>query len=202
MKIRTPGSPEDEFLTKEEIKATPTASRAKEIRQQIDEQQAMKEDMIEENLQEEVDFIQNKNLGSKTDPKNIIKSLIRKGEYYEEVKLYGQKWTLRALDQGDLLSAIDGIGDYLDSQSGRITALMYAQVIYSIEALNGIPIAEWFPEVKASSFSKTEEYRIAVKRMLMLFLKGLGPKIIDDLYTEYARISEVRNKSLEELKNS
>src|SRR5271157_1343386 len=71
-------------------------------------------------------------------PKDFLEQLISFGEYKGEVEVMGAKWTMRALEQGDYLQAFDDVKDDLTSQAGRVTTLMFAQVVFAIEALNGI----------------------------------------------------------------
>ena len=134
-------------------------------------------------------------------PKDALKFLIAKGQYTKNVKLYGFTWTMRALDQRDVLLAYDSIKLDMESDAARVATIMFIQVIYSIEAINGKSIYEWFPEIIASNYTKKEEYFLAIKMALKTYFEHMPSYFIDSFYMEYNKIEEERAKIFEELKN-
>ena len=182
----------------------PNAATRNDIKAKIDNQ--MKPDKAAEaqrQIDRELSQLTNKIPGSQKDPKNILKDLIAKGTYEETFELLGQEWTMRALDQNDTLLAADEIKDDVETQAGRLSAVMFSQVIFSITALNKIPLGKWFPEIRLEDFNMNEiAYNMAIRRALMTYMGKLSPKIIDDLYMKYIEINDKRNEAIEELKNS
>ncbi|HRZ18869.1 MAG TPA: hypothetical protein P5136_02320 [Methanofastidiosum sp.] len=137
-----------------------------------------------------------------TSPRDILKQLIAKGDYCETVKLYNHNWTLRALDQRDLILAAEMLKDDVTTRTAQVSAIMFLQVIFSIEAVDGISVYEWFPDIKAKDYKDRESYNLAVKRAVGKYLEHVGPQVIDDFYKEYQKIEEKRNEGLAQLKNS
>ena len=140
--------------------------------------------------------------GLPLNPKDILKHIIAKGEYQETVELFGHKWTIRALDQRDLLMAAEMVKDELSSSTARMSALIFLQVVFSIEAIEGISVYECFKDVKAADYKQKEDYGLAVRKSLQKYLEHVPPQVINMFYDEYVRIEGKRNKALENLKNS
>jgi len=171
-----------------------------EVLKRIQESKASK---IDAEIAKDIESVKLKKQGLPKNPITSLKELIQKGELSETFKMYGITWKMRALDQSDLLLSLDAIKDSLDSSSGRFTALTFAQIVYSIEELDGQSIYTLFDSIKLEDFNNDEqEYIYAVKRALKKYLTGLPPKIIDELYIRYLELDEKRNKALDELKNS
>lgn len=182
--------------------ATPGAARRMDINKTIDTL-VSKTATVDETVQRDLDAVRGKYAASPMDPKNILKNMIKKGEYKQDFKLFDHVWTLRALDQQDTLLALDEVRDSLETVMGRTVALTFAYIVYSLEALDGVPIYEWFPEIKLSDFNNNKmEYILAVKRALKRYMEALPPTIINSLYEKYLEVDDSRNKGLEELKNS
>jgi hypothetical protein len=135
-------------------------------------------------------------------PEDIFKHIISRGEYSETVEIWNYKWTMKALNHGELISALDGMKDSLASQAGRVTALAFTQVLYAITAINGISIYEWFPKIKRSDYPDIASYKEAVRRGFKVYFAKFPPTLIDDLYEAYAKIEVKRKEALESLKNS
>jgi hypothetical protein len=135
-------------------------------------------------------------------PEDIFKHIISRGEYSETVEIWNYKWTMKALNHGELISALDGMKDSLASQAGRVTALAFTQVLYAITAINGISIHEWFPKIKRSDYPDIASYKEAVRRGFKVYFAKFPPTLIDDLYEAYAKIEVKRKEALESLKNS
>jgi len=185
------------------MEGVPNAARRMEIAQQVDAQMN-KVESIDDQIRKDVEAAQNKKFeGTPRTPKEVLKNLIAKGEYSEDFDLFGQKWTLRALDQGDTILSLDEVRDTIETQSGRILALMFGTITFAIEAVNGIPIYEWFEELKLADFNNDRmEYHIAVRKALRKYLEAMPPGVIDALYEKYLALEARRAKALEELKNS
>jgi hypothetical protein len=165
----------------------------------------LREAILDEQLNQEVASakIENRNspIDGKTSPKDVLKYLIARGDYQDSFNLYGAKWTMRALDNRDVLLAFDEMKDDIQTQAGRISALMFAQVMYSIEAINGVTLPDWFPEVKSKDYDSREAYMVGVRHQLRKYLEHMPSSVIDTLYMEYTKIDTARNKALEEIKN-
>ena len=181
----------------------PNPLKRAEIHKRIDKQFS-KLDTVEEAIQRDVVAAQQKKFVSiAKNPKDILKELIAQSEYSEEFKLFGHMWTIRAIDQGDVLLALDEIKDTLTTQAGRTTAYLFGTVAYSIEAIDGISVYEWFDDIKLQDYGNDQmQYFIAVRRALAKYLKAMGSKIIDEFYERYIEVETKRNAALEELKNS
>ena len=164
--------------------------------------QESKATRIDEAIAKDINSIRTKNAGLPVNPLSTLKELIQKGELKETFEMYGITWTMRALDQSDLLFSLDAIKDSLDTSAGRFTALTFAQIVFSIEALNGLSIYEIFPDIKVTDFKDEQEYIYAVKIALKKYLTALPPRIIDELYLRYIELDEKRNKAIDDLKNS
>lgn len=182
----------------------PNSNRRNDINKHIDSinDPFDKEMMIQQNIRDDIEKARYKYENVPNDPINVLKQLIAKGEYKETFEYLGQKWTIRALDQHDLLLAMEEINDDMDSTAGRITAGMFGQVLYSLEEINGVPIYKMFPDIKLEDYNgDRQEYFIAIKRALRSYLAALPPAIIENLFTYVSEIEEKRNKALEDLKN-
>ena len=163
---------------------------------------ALKKEIMEEMANEELRDSKPSLEKIPDNPKDALKFLIAKGDFTKTIRMYGSNWTLRALDQRDITLALDNIKMDMESETARMSALMFIQVVYSIEAINGISIYEWFPEVKRENYNKKEEYILAVKNQLKVYLEHVPPYVIDSFYTEYSAIENERAKLFAELKNS
>jgi hypothetical protein len=165
----------------------------------------LREAILDEQLNQDVASAKkddrDKPINGKTSPKDVLKYLIARGDYQDTFELYGAKWTMRALDNRDVLLAFDEMKDDIQTQAGRISALMFAQVMYSIEAINGTTLPDWFPEVKPKDYDSREAYMVGVRHQLRKYLEHMPSSVIDTLYTEYTKIDNARNKALEEIKN-
>jgi len=181
-----------------------TASQRKEIKQSITTVN-LKEEIQEEKIKQEVDAAKKSKEPIKIDkskkPKEVLKSLIAKGDYQETVDLFGATWTIRALDHRDIIIAFDTMKDNIETQAGRLSALMYSQVLSSIEAINGYPLTEWFTDVNIGDYLTREAYLIGIRTALKSYMDHMASSIIDSLYAEYRKIEDKRNKALDELKN-
>lgn len=159
-------------------------------------------DKIEDKISKDIQDSQAKFKGVPSHPKDILKSIIAKGEYKETVHLFGVDWTLRALDQGDLLFAFDEVKDNVSTLAGRMTTLEFAKVVFSIEAINNTTIYELFDEIKMSDYPNKMVYIITVKKALQRYLEAFPPDLIDMLVNAYAVIDMKRMEAIAELKNS
>lgn len=205
--LRKPLQTTSEFATipNVNVEPMPNAQRRAEIARSVDAlgvTDAINEKITEERINADLAANQQTKLKDVKTPQDILKTLIAKGNYTKDVTIYDHVWTIRALEQRDLLLALDDIRDDLTSQAGRVTTLMFAQVVYSIEAIDGISIYEWFTEIRPRDYATTEEYKLAVKKSLRRHMERMAPGIIDSFYGEYQKIDGERNAALQELKNS
>lgn len=187
----------------ENMEGNPTVQRRMEINQMVDQSIANKVTTIEDQIQKDIERAQNKKFeGSPKHPKDVLKQLISKGEYVKDFQLFGHTWTLRALDQGDSLMSLDEVKDTIATASGRVMAMMFGTIVFSVQAIDGMPIYEWFDELKVTDFKDRMEYHIAVRRAFKKYLEAMPPSIVEMLYEKYLELDEERNNGLDELKNS
>ena len=186
------------------LEKMPNAERRQEISQQIDQRVTPKMVSVEEKIQNDILSAQHKKFeGAAKHPKDVLKQLISIGEYKEDFELFGHTWTLRALDQSDTLLSLEEISDSISTQSGRVIAMMFGTLIYSIDAIDSISIYDWFDDIRVENYSGNRmEYHIAVRRALRAYLEAVPPRAIDLLYEKYMELDENRNKGINELKNS
>jgi len=193
-------------LHKVDINSTPQA------RQQVMEKAEMntsklKSEILEERITQDINSAKSASHAMEKSafpdsPKDILKQLIAQGEYQETVDIFGHKWTFRALDQRDLLLAAEMVKDDLSSATARMSAIIFLQVVFSLEEIDGISIYECFKDIKSVDYNSREEYSLAVKSALKKYLEHVPPQVINLFYDEYKRIEDKRNKALENLKNS
>jgi hypothetical protein len=187
----------------ENIEGIPAANKRLDIKKEIDSVFNGKVKTIEDQIQRDVQEAQNKKFNSMPNtPKDVLKKLIAHGEYMEDFQVFGVTWTLRAMDQGDTLLMMEEVKDTMISQTGRIIAIMFGTVIYSVQAINGTSIYEWFDEIKPVKYSDRMEYHTAVRYAFRKYLEAMPPAIIDELYSKYLEVDAKRILALEELKNS
>jgi len=180
----------------------PNAQQRSRISQTVTNTGPSKESIIEEKITEDLQKVKPAVQGLQK-PLDVLKSLIAKGEYKEDVLLYQQKWTLRALDQSDMLLVLDEVDDMINSTVGRLSAIAFAQIVYALEGINGVTIYEMFQDtIKASDYSTQMAYIIAVKKALRRYLEHFPPSVIDSLYAAYVEVDKRRNEALDKLKNS
>ena len=187
----------------EKMEGTPNVNRRQEINKMVDDKIMTKVASVEEQIQKDIQDAQKKKFeGKAAHPKDILKQLIAKGEYVEDFQLFGHTWTLRALDQGDQLMSLDEVRDTLETASGRVVALMFGSIVFSVQAIDGLSIYEWFDEIKVTDFKDNMEYHIAVRKAFKKYLEAMPPSVIEILYEKYLDVDEKRNNALDELKNS
>jgi len=182
----------------------PNKNQRAQIAKDIDQQVSPKLQTIEEKIQQDIENAQKQKFANTPQtPKEVLKSLIAKGEYKEDFRLFGQKWTLRGLDQEDLLLSLELVSDLQSTQSGRLVSLMFGTILYSIDAINDVSLYDWFEDIKLADYNNDrKQYHIAVRRALSKYLGAMPPIVIDTLYEKYTELEERRNAGFSELKNS
>jgi len=191
-------------LHKVDINSTPQA-RQELLKKTEMSTASLKQDIIDEKITQDINAARATSLDQTSfpdSPRDILKQLIAHGEYQETVNLFGHKWTLRALDQRDLLLAAEMVKDDLSSSTARMSSLIFLQVVFSLEAIDGVSIYDCFKDIKPIDYKKREEYSLAVKSALKKYLEHVPPQVINAFYEEYKRIEDTRNKALDNLKNS
>ena len=184
----------------ENSESFPSAEARNKIRESVNVSRA---DTIDEVIEKEINQNRLKYNGIPGDPKNVLKELIDRGQYKEDFALYGHTWTLRALDQSDVLLALDEIKDSVMTFTGRFTYMAVAYTVYALDAIDVVSVYEWFPSIKKSDYGNNDvDYIIAVRRALKKYFEALPPKVIDDLYEKYTEVDKKRNEALDQLKNS
>ena len=194
------GEPPDlppEMLTNTRADAIDAIARSSVTDAQISEE------IFQEKIRQDIESAKTGKLhATQSTPRDALKELIAVGEYREDVELFKHTWTLKALNQGELILAFNDIKDDNASAVGRISTLVMSQIAYSVEACDGIPIYEWFSEIDPARFASTEEYRLAVKRVFRRYIEQLPSFVITQFDNAYTQIEKKRNEALEKLKNS
>ncbi len=178
---------------------------SKERKAQIDEEISKfigKEQLAQERVEKAVNETKKKYEEAPKHPRDILNDLLTRGELRKTYECFNHNWTLRALDQGDILLAMDDLKDSIESDAGRMTALVFSKVVYSIEAIDDIPIYQFFPEITPQNHPSKIDYIIAIKRALRAYLVGMPPSVIDELYYKYVELEKERDEAISKLKNS
>jgi hypothetical protein len=165
-------------------------------------EQVINKEILDERIRQDIEITKSSrsiNLGST--PKDILKDLIAKGEHTEDKELFGHTWTFRALNQRDVLVAFSDIKDNMDSVPGRIAAITVSQIVYSLEALDGISVYEWFSDmIKRADYGTIEEYKIATRRALRNYIESMPPEFINAFDAAYIEVEKNRSKAFNDLK--
>jgi hypothetical protein len=190
-------------LHKVDLNSTPQARQ--EILQKTEMSTSeLKQEILDEKISQDIKTARESSLNKAfpDSPKDILKQLIAHGEYQEVVEIFGSKWTMRALDQRDLLLAAEMVKDDLSSSTARMSSIIFLQVVFSLEAINGTSIYDCFQDIKPADYKTREEYSLAIRVTLKKYLEHVPPQVINMFYDEYKRIEDTRNKALGNLKNS
>ena len=201
--------PEDMFKTFPDlhIGKTELSKTDKQNISQVVNNVINKETLVEEAVKRELENIKYKS--APDSPRDILKDLIMRGELTKVYKIYGHYWKLRALDQGDILLAVDDIKDSTETTAGRMVSIAFSKVVYSIEAIgakedNLIPIYQFFPNILPSDpkfRGEKLDYVIAIKKALRAYLLAMPQSVIDEVYEKYVELEAERDKALADLKN-
>ena len=184
----------------------PTAQEFKKIDEKISTQftqSAIDREVMQERIIEGVESARTAKVDPYSkNPRDILAGLIAKGYYTKDVEIFNQMWTLKALSQRDILLAFNEITDDNITRIGQTTAMLFGQIIYAVEAVNGLSIYEWFSEIDRSKFSNTESFQLAVRRAFLRYLEQMPNSVINKFIEKYNEVEEERNKAVFELKNS
>jgi len=185
----------------------PNANRQREIDENVRTrltEDAINKEILDEKIRQDIDSSKNiKNSNKARTPHEFLKLLIAKGEYKEDVVIFGQTWTLRALNQGDIIAAFNDIKDFSSAVEGKINAVLLSQISFAIEALNGVSIYEWFSDVvQRTEFASTEEYKLAVRRVIRRYFEKMPNVVIKEFDIAYGKLETKRNEAYAELKNA
>lgn len=178
-----------------------TADRKTEMDAKAEEMY-QRENIAEARAEAELNAIKHKYTNAPQHPKDILRDLLVRGELRKTFHVFGHDWTLRALDQGDLLLAVDDLKDSIQTEAGRYMSIVFSKVVYAIEEIDGTPIYRFFPDIQPNHYPSKIEYIIAIKRALRAYLVGMPPVVIDTLYMKYEEVEKERDAALEQLKNS
>jgi hypothetical protein len=185
--------------------AKPSIQRQSEIDESIRARltnEALDKEILDEKIRQDINSV--KKFGGGTEalgPRDFLKFLIAKGDYREDVMIYGKRWTIRALNQGDIITSFNDIKDDTATTVGKVSVLVLSQIAYAIEAMDGVSVYEWFSEiVQRDKFSTTEDFKLAVRRVLRRYLEQMPNSIISEFDTAYAEVERKRNEAIVELK--
>ena len=80
---------------------------------------------------------------------------------------------------------------------------MISQIVYAIEALDGISVYEWFSDIiKRSEYDTSEEYKVAVRRVVRRYIEEMPPEVINQLDILYTEVEKNRSEAILELKKN
>lgn len=159
--------------------------------------------VLEEKINQEIATAKGESaeLKEEQSPSGILKILIAKGSYREDVKIFNHIWTIKALNQKEVILAFNEVKDENTTITGKTSALVFGQLAYAIEAVDGVSIYEWFPEVKLSDFPSVEAFQYSVRRVFLRYLEEMPNSIINEFVENYNEIEFKRNSAVGELKN-
>jgi hypothetical protein len=187
-----------DYHTMEEM---PTAQQRVQINNKIDTN-LIKQDTVEEKLRLDAEALQQKFNPIQKSPIDKLKQLIDKGSLTKDIDAFGLTFSLRALDQSDIICALDE-ADSMATLSGRLPAIKLCIVTYSIESLDNVSVYDWFPNIKLLDHANNKfSYANAVRRALRRYLEPMPDSVINTLYKEYEIIEAERDRALSEIKNS
>lgn len=130
-----------------------------------------------------------------------IQRIIKKGYLEEDFEVFGNTWTLKTLDQEDMIT-ISEHADVVAKGSGKVHASILFNVAYSVEALDGIKVTTWFPEITLDKFKGDKYlYLTAVRHAVVAYLKSFPDLLITKLYDKYCILDEKRLQAIADLKN-
>ncbi len=130
-----------------------------------------------------------------------LKRIIQKGYLEEDFEVFGNTWTLKTLDQEDMIT-ISEHADVVAKGSGKVHASILFNVAYSVEALDGIKVTAWFPEITLDKFKGDKYlYLTAVRHAVVAYLKSFPDLLIAKLYDNYCILDEKRLQAIADLKN-
>jgi hypothetical protein len=159
-------------------------------------------EILDEKIRQDITSIK-KEVQAPQGPKDVLKALIARGDYREDVELFGHIWTMKALSQGDIIAAFNDIKDDNSSAVGKVATLTISQIAYAVEACDGQSIYEWFPDIiNRQDFGTTEEFKLAVRRIFRRYLEQMASTTLNALDAAYTTIEKKRNEALVELKKS
>jgi hypothetical protein len=114
----------------------------------------------------------------------------------------GFKWTLKTLDQEDRIAIYDH-ADIIAAKSGKIPAITLLTVAYSIEALDGVSVYTWFPDVTIESCNNNKYELVAkVRQYITQYIKSFPDFLIDELYSKILILEDSKKTAMESIKNS
>jgi hypothetical protein len=186
------------------LSESPNISEIDKQLERNDINKAIEDDILDEKIKRDLDTSKLKNMiKGASSPRDILKTLIACGEYSETVELFNHKWTIRALNQGDIITALSDMRNEQVSDTSQMTSLLISQIAYAIEACDGQSVYEWFVDIiKRQDYTSTEAYKMAVRRVLKRYLERMPASILAEFGEAYAKIEAKRNEALEELKKS
>jgi len=166
--------------------------------------EAINKEILNEKIRNDIDSVKERSeVKSLKNPRDVLKTLISIGDYKETVEMFGHKWTLRALNQGDISLAFSDVTEDTTTTAGRVSVLITSQIAYAIEACDGVSIYEWFPDlIQRNQFATTEDFKLATRRILRQYLTQMPNSVINQFNDEYNKIEEKRNEAVDKLKNA
>lgn len=163
----------------------------------------MKQMARDELINSEVDQIRKKMASVPKTPIDILKELIAKGSFTKDFELFDHIWTIRSLDQADYIQIFDE-SDALAETSGRFESLKLVSIAYSIEALDGIPVYDWFPgDITLAQFNNDKQkFMLAIRRAVRRYLEVNARSTLSTLYEKVQEVEILQSKAVSEIKNS
>ena len=191
----------DDLEPLHKLEEVPSVREQKPIKMGADTK-VMKQMTRDDLIESDINKIRNKLAAVPKSPLDSLKELIAKGTFTKEFELFGHKWTLRSLDQADYIQIFDE-SDAMAETSGRFESLKLVSIAYSIEALDGVSVYNWFPEdITLEKYKNDRQaFAVAIRRAVRRYLEASARSLLNTLYEKVQEIEVLQKKTLEELKN-
>ena len=178
----------------------PNPAYQREIKSEADTK-VMKQMARDQNIDADLLAVRKKFNSVPKSPLDVLKELVAKGTITKNFELFGQTWTLRSLDQSDYIQIFEE-SDRLAEASGRLASLKLISVVYSLEALNGSAVYNWFSDIKLEEYGNDRQaFMIAIRRAVRRYLEMSALHVVDTLYEKINEIESEQRMAIDELKN-
>ena len=184
------------------LEDVPSVSEQKPLKMGADTK-VMKQMVRDDLISSDVEQIRQKMIAVPKTPLDTLKELIARGSFTKDFDLFGHRWTFRSLDQADYIQIFDE-SDAMAETSGRFESLKLVSIAYSIEALDGIPVFDWFPgDITLDQYKNNRQhFMLAIRRAVRRYLEVNARSTLTKLYEKVQEVEILQAQAVEELKNS
>lgn len=134
----------------------------------------------------------------------IFKEFITVGQHTQDFEYCGHTFTFRSLDQNDKQEAIDMSNSFGGNTMGNVSAITFALIIFSLDAIDDISVYDMFSDSFTLNTFNNNKYKfeLAVRQALRQYIGAFAPQFIDDLYDFYIEVEKAQMENISKLKNS